>query len=259
MYIVMTRLLFLSAAFFTSVVCQSLIPASGSATFPRCAVGCPLLQQAQANCVPPAAPVTNQATYISCFCQSSLLQALHSSPNGVCDAVCPSADLSTLQKWYAGFCSAGNPQLTQSSTTTATPTTSPNPESDPRAGTSPRVKYEAPPSWFSTHWKLVVMIIVLAVGFTALALLLVCLKRRHSRKRADNQPPFTPGGSNRSSRGASRNLAAAALGDDKWGPQQHLAHTRCQGPGSASSAASAAGTRKGTESGQFASAFEVVE
>ncbi|KKZ65110.1 hypothetical protein EMCG_01350 [[Emmonsia] crescens] len=233
----MTRLLFLSTAFFTSVVNLSYrLPARRP--FLRALLG----------------------VVFSNRHRRTVYLRQRPSPDGVCDAVCPPADLSTLQKWYAGFCSAGNPRLTQSSTTTASPTTSPNPESDPRAGTSPSVKYEAPPSWFSTHWKLVVVVIILAVGFTALALLLVFLNRRHGRKRANNQPPFTPGGSSRSGRGgASRNLVAAALGDDKWGPQQHLAHTRCQGPGSASSAASAAGTRKGTESGQFASVFEVVE
>ncbi|EEQ86814.2 uncharacterized protein BDCG_01934 [Blastomyces dermatitidis ER-3] len=256
---VMSRFLFLSAVVFTSVVCQSLVPTTGSATFPECAVGCPLLQEAQANCVPPAAPVTDQATYRSCFCQSSLLQALHSSPNGVCDAVCPPAELNTLQQWYAGLCATGNPEVTQTTTTLATSTTtSSNAGPDPGTETSSKVHYEAPPSWFSTHWRWVVMIIVLAIGFTALTLLLVYLKRRHKRKRA-YQAPFTPaqsavadgdgGRSNYSGRQpTSRNLVAAALGDDTWGPQQHLAHPPTKG---LENDVSSAGTHRGTEPGQF--------
>ncbi|KAG5288317.1 integral membrane protein [Histoplasma ohiense] len=243
----MRRFLFASTAAFTSVVCQSLIPTTGSAAFPGCAVACPLLHEAQANCVPPAAPVTNQATYSLCFCQSTLLRALRSSPNRVCDAVCPPTDLITLQKWYAQFCATGNP-----ATTTATSNV---PESHPRTGTVSTVTHEASSSWFSSHWRWVVMIIALAVGFTVFALLLIYLKRRHKRKRA-NQQPFPPavpavilGDGSRSAREpTSRTLVAAALADDKWGPQQHLAHTRAQGPGNADSTPNISNR---AESGQF--------
>ncbi|OAX81249.1 hypothetical protein ACJ72_04413, partial [Emergomyces africanus] len=250
----MIKFLFLFAGLFTLVECQSLIPTTGSATFPGCAIGCPLLREAQTNCVPPAAPSTNQATYISCFCQSSLLQALHSSPNGVCDAVCPPADLTKLQTWYAGFCSAGNPELTQTTTTSATRTPSPNSGSDSGAGKSENVNQAAPQSWFSAHWKWVVMIIVLVVGFAALAFLLVWLKRRHKRKRA-NQAPFPPAQPT-ATPGApsSRNLVAAALGDDKWTPQQHHPHVRAQGPRNAGSTVPAFETTRGTEPGRLARA-----
>ncbi|PGH05280.1 hypothetical protein GX51_03001 [Blastomyces parvus] len=255
----MTRFFFLSAAVFTSVVCQSLIPTTGSATFPECAVGCPLLQEAQANCIPPAAPATNQAIYNSCFCQSSLIQALHSSPNGVCDAVCPPAELSKLQQWYAGFCATGNPGGTQTTTTSTTSTTtSSDSGSGPETDSAGKVHYGPPPSWFSTHWRWVVMIIVLAVGFTALTFLLIYLKRRHKRKRA-YQVPFIPdlsalsdgdGGQRHPSgrQPTSRNLVTAALGDDTLGPEQRIAHTPSK---VFESSVSAVGTRGGTEPGQF--------
>ncbi|OJD17112.1 hypothetical protein AJ78_02756 [Emergomyces pasteurianus Ep9510] len=260
----MIKFLFLSAGLFTLVECQSLIPAAGSATFPGCAVGCLLLQEAQANCVPPAAPRTNQATYISCFCQSSLLQALHSSPNGVCDAVCPPRDLSTLQTWYAGLCSAGNPELTQTTTTSATPNTHSNPKSDPPNENS------APPSWYvefehfisyhipsppcqecaeqqGLHLTIEDPSTELLIGFPPTG---AWLKRRHKRKRINQPPPFTPA---QTAGTTSRNLVAAALGDDKWSPQQHVAHTRAHGPGSTGSSAPSPSveTLKGTESGQF--------
>jgi hypothetical protein len=102
---------------------QTFLPAAASSSFPQCAYACTLLEQAQTICLPPSAPVTSQAIYNSCFCQSGLLQPFYSSPNGVCDQFCPNpADLVTLQNWYKGFCAAQNQATT--STTTVAPSTS---------------------------------------------------------------------------------------------------------------------------------------
>ncbi|PGG99848.1 hypothetical protein AJ79_08400 [Helicocarpus griseus UAMH5409] len=259
-----------AAALFTAkVVCESLVPNTASANFPACAVGCPLLEQAQEVCVPPIAPVTHQGAYVSCFCQSSLIQTLHSSPNGVCDA-CQPADRSLLQKWYAGICSPGSPE-TKTKTMIVTPTASDS-KTNPTAGsnsagtgTPPRVTYEAPPSWISTHWRWVLMVVILFIGFTALTILLVYLKRRHRRKRA-NQPiigaPAAPittttatgGGASMNTRHPpSRNLVTEALAEDKLGPQQHFAHTRVLDFGHRGSPTPPApGTQpSGPEAGQF--------
>ncbi|KAK2740424.1 hypothetical protein FQN55_008880 [Onygenales sp. PD_40] len=147
----MAKFLVLLALSVSSVVSQTLVPAAGSATFPACAVECPLLKEAQVNCVPPAAPVTNQATFTSCFCQSALLQVLHGSPNGICDAVCPSpADLVTLQQWYAGLCSVGKPTPTKS-----TSKSDPNSKQTATSGAgsastvgSSRITYDPPQNWY---------------------------------------------------------------------------------------------------------------
>ncbi|KAL9079616.1 MAG: hypothetical protein Q9157_001501 [Trypethelium eluteriae] len=73
----------------------------GTNQLPSCAQGCTLLNQAQSACVPPAAPVTNQAQYQSCFCQSAYLRTLYQSPNGVCDANCGQSDLVKIQQWIS--------------------------------------------------------------------------------------------------------------------------------------------------------------
>lgn len=73
---------------------------------PICVQQCVILQQAQTGCVPPAAPVTDQAIYQSCFCESALLRPLSATPSTVCPA-CSPADLGTLQTWYSGLCTPG--------------------------------------------------------------------------------------------------------------------------------------------------------
>ena len=71
---------------------------------PSCANTCTALYNAQDACVPPAAPVTNEANYRSCFCQSAYLAPLYTSPAGVCDRACGGADLTKIQSWYKGLC-----------------------------------------------------------------------------------------------------------------------------------------------------------
>ncbi|KAK4996812.1 hypothetical protein LTR66_003660, partial [Elasticomyces elasticus] len=92
----------------------------GANALPACAQQCSLLQQAQAVCVPPAAPATNQAAYESCFCQSAYLRTLYTTPNGVCDAFCTAqSDLVQIQQWYIRSCNAGT-VTTVITTTSAT-------------------------------------------------------------------------------------------------------------------------------------------
>ena len=74
---------------------------------PACAGACPSLTDAQASCVPPAAPATDQTTYESCFCQSAFLQPLFTSPNGVCDAFCAQPELDRIWQWFTGLCQNG--------------------------------------------------------------------------------------------------------------------------------------------------------
>ncbi|KAL1852310.1 hypothetical protein Plec18170_006038 [Paecilomyces lecythidis] len=176
-------LFLLAPTLLSSTAAQSvtLLPSAGSDTFPACAVDCQTLEQAQDSCVPPAAPVTNQATYVSCFCQSALLTQLRSSPAGVCSA-CSAADSQKLQQWYNNFCSTGGNVQT---TTTSTSTTATNAAAAAAATTtgSHTKSYPSPPSWISTHYQWIIMIIILAIGLTAIALGGMWLKRRYDAKR----------------------------------------------------------------------------
>lgn len=75
-------------------------------------------------------------------------------------------------------------------------------------------------SRFASHWKWIVMVVVLFVGLGALALLAVCLKRRHARKREERRVASSgilpPRGGNSPDVGHGREM---------WGPHQHMAHT----------------------------------
>ena len=97
----------------------TLLPAS----LPACASSCPILQQAQSACVPPAAPATGPASYQSCFCQSGYLAATRAAtraagtanpaaiPN-VCDPQCAASDFQAIAQWYAGYCQQPLPTTT---------------------------------------------------------------------------------------------------------------------------------------------------
>ena len=106
-------------------------------TLPTCGQQCPILLQAQGGCVPPAAPVTNQGIYQSCFCQSTFLQPLYGGPTPLCPS-CSTGDMATVQNWFQGLCKAGAPVVggQQPTSTTSKPpsTTSTTPAATSSAG-----------------------------------------------------------------------------------------------------------------------------
>ena len=105
----------------------SLIPT----TLPACAQSCDVLQKAATGCIPPAAPVTNQNTYQSCFCQSALLSSLQTSSGNLCPSQCSDTDYTTIDTWYKSVCPSNNaatpPVVTLTTTlmTSTVPATSP--------------------------------------------------------------------------------------------------------------------------------------
>lgn len=77
-------------------------------TLPSCAQTCAQLQNAQSSCTPAGgAPVSNQQTYQSCFCQSTLLSQLYSPQSIPFCTQCSAADMATIQSWYKSFCKGG--------------------------------------------------------------------------------------------------------------------------------------------------------
>ena len=78
----------------------------GNNALPTCAQQCPVIIQAQAACVPPSAPVTNQAAYESCFCQSGYLKTI-TTDTTPCSGVCSGNDLTQLSEWYSNTCADG--------------------------------------------------------------------------------------------------------------------------------------------------------
>ncbi|KAL4971884.1 hypothetical protein BDW66DRAFT_145265 [Aspergillus desertorum] len=192
---------YLSLALTTSILAQDvqLRPNAASSSFPACGLTCSVLAQADDSCTPPTAQVTNQETYVSCFCQSDLLKNFHTTADGTCDDTCTSSDdRQLLQQWYVGFCNSGgdtesNAGSTESSTNKSdfgsnnssgsnnNGTSSADSAAD-SSGSSAVSRRAAPQSWWDGHYQWVIMVIVLAVGFTVIAVVGVWVKRRHDKK-----------------------------------------------------------------------------
>ncbi|KAF7719078.1 Uncharacterized protein PECH_000262 [Penicillium ucsense] len=187
MFLTITRAhglgLLLVALYASATAAANILPAAASASFPECGLSCTPLTQAQASCESGA-----QATWVSCFCQSALLPTLKTS-GSLCTSCTAPADQALLSTWYNAYCNSngqntGNtsPSADTASTTAAvaSPTASSSNSISNHASTS-----EVQLSWWSTHYKWVIMLIVLAIGFGAIAAVGVYLKRRHDAKRAN--------------------------------------------------------------------------
>lgn len=190
----------------------SFIPTSASSTFPECGLTCTALENAQDACVPPEAAVTNEQTYISCFCQSAYITSLKSSGT-VCTSCTSASDQELLVSWYNGYCDGGytstltattaaattsstsSATTTDAATTTAATATSTSTSSADSSGST-----KGNSGWFSTHWRWVVMLIVLAIGFTGLAFLGTWYKKRHDAR----QPGLYHGNDRNKTNGSDR-------------------------------------------------------
>jgi hypothetical protein len=158
-----------------------------------CAHGCSFLTIAQDVCVPPTAPLANKTVYLDCFCQSSWLKTLHDGGN-FCHEACGETDALTIHSYYRYLCdSATTPQdppsslsTTPSSSTANEPTVPPSPPSDIPS------KAEEPETWLHSHWK--TLLVVMLVSAFAFAVLL-CLAWLYWRRRNANTKKAN-GGSN---------------------------------------------------------------
>lgn len=97
-----------------------------SSKLPACALKCQTLLTAQAGCVPPAAAVTSQATYQSCFLESAFLANYKAGiATGVCDSECPSTDdRNKILSWYTSLKNGGVVVTPNAGTNTASSTSS---------------------------------------------------------------------------------------------------------------------------------------
>lgn len=116
------KVLFVALLAAASAVAQSVIDYS---KLPECAHQCAVLQQAEASCLPPAAPVSNQGIYQSCVCQSALLTTLHTSGQ-LCSSttpVCSADDATKISQYYIALCNGPVVQPQTPSTLTTTTST----------------------------------------------------------------------------------------------------------------------------------------
>ncbi|OCK80872.1 hypothetical protein K432DRAFT_404336 [Lepidopterella palustris CBS 459.81] len=160
---------------------------------PACAKSCSVLQQAEGGCVPPAALVSNQATYQSCFCQSAFLTSLKTSPS-LCEPACSADDATAIESYYVSLCNGPvvEPATTTQTTATTTATTA---ATTTTTGTNTATgtavagnkgvsdANSSNNSWFSHHWKWVLMLIVIFLAMIIIWPAAIFFKRRHNRKR----------------------------------------------------------------------------
>ncbi|KAJ5171209.1 uncharacterized protein N7500_003992 [Penicillium coprophilum] len=187
-----TRFSFLTliALAISALAADSILPTSASSKFPQCGLSCNTLTVAQTSC-----EAGEASTWTSCFCQSALLTGLKSS-GSICSA-CSAADQTTLSTWYNNYCNSGGKDTSDTDTNANTETTTTKTSPDP-ASTSDTSKSESgssgntnktpaateeKESWWSSHYRWIIMLIVLVVGFTLIAVLGVWLKRRHEARR----------------------------------------------------------------------------
>ncbi|KAF4155144.1 hypothetical protein CNMCM8927_007157 [Aspergillus lentulus] len=177
--------LLIIALFLTTTVLattDTILPSAASASFPECGLSCPQLQQAADSCL--ASPEDTHAVHVSCFCQSSLLSQLKTSPDGTCDSSCTSeTDRQLLQAWYTSYCnSGGNTGGTSGAATTTVTSGAAASTSSSSSNAQAQPKEAKPKTWWDGHYKWVIMVIVLIIAFSIIAAVATWLKKRHDAK-----------------------------------------------------------------------------
>ncbi|KAJ5790918.1 uncharacterized protein N7518_007929 [Penicillium psychrosexuale] len=176
-----TRLSFLFLALIaltiSALAADTILPAAASSKFPQCGLTCTTLTSAQTSCESGEA-----STWTSCFCQSSLLTGLKTS-GSICPS-CSAADQTTLSTWYVDYCNSGGKDTGTATTTTKSSTDATSTStSTSSATTNTTSTADTKKSWWSTHYRWIIMLIVLVIGFSTIAVLGVWFKRRYDAKR----------------------------------------------------------------------------
>ncbi|RYP57086.1 hypothetical protein DL769_009706 [Monosporascus sp. CRB-8-3] len=146
------------------------------ASLPSCALECGPLYDANGACVPPAVPANDASVYNTCFCNNAALQGLGQGTSGVCENQCNEQGLSGIRDWFTSFCA----QNAAAPTTTGTSSTS----SATSSGSIPAGQQGGGGTWFETHVRWVVMIIIVFVGITGIWVG-ACIWRRKYLKKKD--------------------------------------------------------------------------
>jgi hypothetical protein len=235
-FLLSTYLLLSSLDGVSAQIPQQIVPTTSSSQFPGCALSCTVLLQAEQICKPPNQPQTNLLTYENCFCQSSALNALYTTPDSVCATECTiESDRTLLQSWFTTFCQSVGQGVDPLASTTVAPTstgsvvvvtvtsTNTNPPSTTNTGTGSAARPASPSnqSWIEGHWRWILMLGILVIGLGLLAWLLIWLKRRHRRKVNERRATLS-GMPTMSQKPAGARVATPDL---LWGPHQHMHHS----------------------------------
>jgi len=152
-------------------------------TLPTCAALCGPLFDVQGACSPPAIATVSD----SCFCSDSRLTPFTDAGTTGVSQVCGSAscsaasDLQAIKTWYTTFCAA-NSGVTGSTTSTGTSSTATS-TSNTSNGSSSSNSKSGNQSWLSTHYKWVIMLVVMFVVIVGTWIIACLFRRRYLRKK----------------------------------------------------------------------------
>ncbi|KAL8838191.1 MAG: hypothetical protein Q9170_002234 [Blastenia crenularia] len=201
-YIIFAFLVFTVPQISAQSAGQAIIPSN----LPGCAQSCTGLLEAQTACTAPANPTPGGTYGIQCFCGYAPLATLKAdAPIQFCPT-CSTTDNAAIQSWYKGACvsgggsGAGANGLTGQTTATIGPSStlstkasaSPTVDGVTVSGHPANASNVAHKDWMSTHWRWVVMLIIIALGLTGLAVGGVYLRRYIHRRREARE--FSVGG-----------------------------------------------------------------
>ncbi|TAQ88118.1 hypothetical protein B7494_g3586 [Chlorociboria aeruginascens] len=149
---------------------------------PPCATKCGKLYDVQGACTPPQLATTS----ISCFCSdartSPIAQSGTEGAAAVCvNAGCSDADLLKIQSWYDGFCGLSGAAATTSTSSTrgTAASTSTSTSSASNKGSSGSTNN----TWIGTHWKWVIMLVVLVVAIVGGWIIACIFRKRYLSKK----------------------------------------------------------------------------
>ncbi|KAJ5902593.1 hypothetical protein N7495_003121 [Penicillium taxi] len=180
-WLALLPLLLLSLLSSVHAVSKNLVPTTWSENFPPCGLSCSTLYAAQDTCL----ENTDSSTWVTCFCSSSRISTLKTN-GSVCESVCTtSSEQEVLSQWYVNYCNSDGKDTGAATTTTKTTSsaTATSTSSSTSTGSSlSSSSSDTGKSWWDSHYRWIIMLIVLVFGFAALAVLGAWLKRRYDAK-----------------------------------------------------------------------------
>jgi len=156
---------------------------------PACASLCGPLFDVQGKCSPPATTAVDE----NCFCTDSRLTVFDNDGTTGVALVCGAqscntqSDMEAVKKWYDDFCAKGK---------VVTTTASDGAIATQTGASKPKATGASTPSWISTHYKWVIMIVVIFFAIVGGWIGACLLRRRYLRKKEreiEMKPPVAWG------------------------------------------------------------------
>ncbi|KAN0122826.1 hypothetical protein V8E51_001152 [Hyaloscypha variabilis] len=159
-----------------------------TSVLPACASNCGVLWDVQGKCAPPNIPAVNP----TCFCTDTRLTPFDDPGTSGVSQVCndagsctATADLQAIKNWYDSYCAANKGSTGTTTGGSSSPTST--------SGSSAK---SAGDIWLSTHYKWVIMLVIIVVAIVGGWIAACYIRRRHIRrkeKEIEMRPPVAWG------------------------------------------------------------------